>query len=67
MPANKAHLQSDLEEAVLGGALTLTEAWALQDQLLLAEGSEVEMPWELEPQMCKLWLYQVPGHNQLPL
>ena len=67
MSAHRASLSPDLEQAMLQGALTFNEAWSIEDQLLLAEQVEVEMPWELEPQLRKLWLYQIPEANSLPL
>ena len=67
MSASQAHLPDNLLEAVMDGALLLSEAWAIQDQFLLAESEEVEMPEILNPQVSKLLLWQTPGFNDLPL
>lgn len=67
MSALQAHLSEDLDQAVLGGALSVTEAWALQDEFLLAESDLVEVPEILEPQVRKLVFWQVPAANLLPL
>ena len=67
MSAHRAELSPDLESAMLAGALSFNEAWSIEDQLILAEQMEVEMPWELEPQLRKLWLFQIPEANKLPL
>lgn len=67
MPANQAHLPDNLLQAVMDGALLLSEAWAIQDQFLMSESEEVEMPEILNPQVGKLLLWQTPGFNDLPL
>lgn len=67
MSANLACLPDNLLEAVMDGALLLSEAWAIQDQFLLADSPFVEMPEILNPQVGKLLLWQTPGLNQLPL
>ena len=66
MPASQAHLPLELQQAVLEQALSLTEAWAIQDQFLMSNSLWVEMPWELEPQIRKLVLWQSPAFNSLP-
>lgn len=67
MSANKAHLSDNLWQAVLEGALLLSEAWAIEDQFLMSSSPVVEMPEILNPQVGKLLLWQTPGFNELPL
>lgn len=67
MSAHQAYLPDNLMQAVLDGALLLSEAWAIQDQFLLADSPVVEMPEILNPQVGKLLLWQTPGFNDLPL
>lgn len=67
MSAHQAHLPDNLLEAVMDGALLLSEAWAIQDQFLLSDSPYVEMPEILNPQVGKLLLWQTPGFNDLPL
>lgn len=65
--AYQAHLQENLELAVQLQALTLSEAWALQDALLMSPLIEVEVPPSLAPQVAKLMFFQAPPINRLPL
>jgi hypothetical protein len=67
MSANLAYLPDNLQQAVLDGALLLSEAWAIQDQFLLANSPWVEMPEILNPQVGKLLLWQSEPFNSLPL
>lgn len=67
MSAHQAHLPDNLLQPVLEGALTLLEAWSIQDQFLLSTSLYVEMPEELNPQVGKLLLWQTPPSNELPL
>ena len=67
MSASQAHLPDNLLEAVMDGALLLSEAWAIQDQFLMSASGTVEMPEILNPQVGKLLLWQTPGFNDLLL
>ena len=51
MSACQMYLEDWLEEAVLQGAVTLSQAWAVQDEVLQSQALEVEMPQELWPVM----------------
>lgn len=54
MSACQIFLEDWLEQAVLQGAVTLSEAWAVQDEILLSQEEEVEMPQALWPVMERL-------------
>jgi hypothetical protein len=58
MPAFQMYLDQTLEEAVLAGALSLQEAWLMQDQYLLSMGEVVEIPEELWPLVQRLSLLE---------
>ena len=67
MSAQKAWLPEQLQEAVDNQILSLTEAWALADLILLCETDYLELPEILEPQVDRLALWQTPVPNRLPL
>lgn len=54
MSACQMFLEDWLERAVLQGSVTLSEAWAVQDEILLAQQEEVSMPQALWPVMERL-------------
>ena len=47
MAAYQMYLEDWLAEAVLQGAVTLSQAWAVQDEMLVSQAEEVPMPKEL--------------------
>lgn len=59
MSAYQLYLDSELEEAVLLGALTLAEAWQLQDQFLLQQSEVLVLPREWKPLLDRLQLSQM--------
>ena len=67
MSASPFPLSRELQEALEAGVLSLKEAWLLQDQFLLTEAVEVEMPEELSEEAIKFLLWQAPPENDLPL
>ncbi len=52
-------LEDWLQEAVLGSALSLSEAWQLQDLHLLSTDEWVTLPPELEPLAQRLSLFEM--------
>lgn len=67
MPAFLMYLEDWLDEAVLQGAVTLSEAWQVQDEILQTLEPVVQMPEELWPVMQKVQLSEAPPANSLPL
>lgn len=68
MSARVAHLESWLQEAVMSGAVSTSEAWTLQDlALLLPDEEEVELPESMHPMMERLFLWEMPVFNHLPI
>ena len=68
MSAQVAHLETWLQQAVMAQAVSLAEAWTLQDlALLLPPELEVEVPQALHPTMERLFLWETPAHNSLPI
>ena len=67
MSAHLAQLEHNLIFAVQQGAISLAEACAFQDVMLLApDHSVVEMPDCLQPMLGRMYLLQVSAFNQLP-
>ena len=67
MSAQLAYLEDWLEQAVSAGAVSLAEAWALQDLAsLVPPGAEAELPLSFEPMVDRLYLLEVPPINRLP-
>jgi hypothetical protein len=67
MSAQQAYLEDWLQEAVISGAISLSEAWALQDvAFLVPPGERQELPPEFEPMMHRLWLLEARPANRLP-
>jgi len=58
MSACQLHLKPYLEAAVQGGALTLEEAWLLQDHTMLQDEEWSSLPEELFPVAEKLFLFE---------
>jgi hypothetical protein len=52
------HLEPDLQYAVEQGALSLAQAWCLQDEILLSETGVLLLPQEWEPLLLRLQLLQ---------
>ena len=67
MSASQANLSQELELAVLSGALSLQEAWSLEDQFLQVTNDWLELPLELQLPFNKLLLWQTEPYNDLPL
>ena len=68
MSAHKLYLAPSLWQAVLQGALTLKEAWLLQDEMLQQWTEEVAFPQEYRPLLEK-WQFsqwEKPEHQLLP-
>lgn len=67
MSAQVAYLETWLEQGVSAGAVSLAEAWELQDLALqIPPGSEADLPACLEPMIDRLFLLEVPPANSLP-
>jgi hypothetical protein len=67
MSAQQVFLEDWLQRGVVAGAVSLAEAWALQDLAsLLPPGAEAELPKFLEPVIDRLFLLEVPPANKLP-
>ena len=67
MSAQLAHLEDWLQQGVQAGAVSISEAWALQDlALILPPGEEAELPQFLEPMIDRLFLLEAPAYNRLP-
>lgn len=67
MSAHLARLEDNLIFAVQQGAISLVEAWAFQDLMLMApEYSVVEMPDCLQPMLGRMYLLEVQPDNRLP-
>ena len=58
MSAFQMHLEKYLEDAVLAGALTLAEAWQLQDVTMCQLEELQTLPKELSPLAEKLFLFE---------
>ena len=68
MSAQVAHLEAWLQQAVMAQAVSLAEAWTLQDlALLLPDEEEVELPESMHPMMERLFLWEMPVLNHLPI
>jgi hypothetical protein len=61
MSAFQMYLDPELEQAVLLGAITLAEAWLLQDEYLMQQSEYLELPMEFAPLLLRLHLLQ--WHN----
>ena len=67
MSAHLAELEPRLQWAVSQQAISLAEAWAFQDLMLLApDNSLVEMPDCLQPMLGRMFLLEVQADNRLP-
>ena len=66
MSAHAFPLEDWLEEAVLAGAITLAEAWSLQDEILQTYEPEVALPEELWPVKLKLDLFELDVSQMTP-
>lgn len=67
MSARLAYLEDWLARGVAQGAVSLAEAWALQDlAMLVPPGQEADLPACLEPMIDRLFLLEVPPANRLP-
>lgn len=53
------YLEPWLEEAVLAGAVTLEEAWKVQDERMLSLEEETPLPQELWPVAERLHLFEL--------
>jgi hypothetical protein len=67
MSAYQLYLDSVLEEAVLQQALSLREAWLVQDQMLLQQSERLILPAEWAPMLDRLHLSQLDKPESLPL
>jgi hypothetical protein len=68
MSAQVALLSQRLEQAVLVGAISLAEAWTFQDLLSISPADGwLDLPEALHPMASRMWLLEVPPHNQLPI
>lgn len=68
MSAQLAHLENWLQEAVMSRAISLSEAWALQDfALVIPDGESAELPESMHPTVDRLFLLEVPASNHLPI
>ncbi len=65
MVAKLATLPPSLEWAVMQGVLTLAEAWAIQDEILLHPGPERELPAQFDPLCQRLYLMHLPISGRL--
>ena len=65
--AHSLPLESELEEAVLLGALSLKEAWLIQDQMLLSEDGYLRLPLAWESMVQRLQLVQTDRPDSLRL
>lgn len=59
MSAFQIHLYSELEEAVLLGALTLDQAWLLMDEFLVQDSEVALLPVEYAPIVAALEFSQL--------
>ena len=67
MSAQQAYLEDWLEQGVRQGAVSLAEAWELQDLAMqVPPGSEAELPRSLESTIDRLFLLEVRPANDLP-
>ena len=67
MSAHRAHLEDWLAQGVAVGAVSLAEAWALQDLALqLPPGVSTDLPEYLESMIDRLFLLEVRPANNLP-
>ena len=67
MSACQMYLDPTLEEAVLLGALSLAEAWMLQDECLLQQSEYLELPMEFYPLVLRLQLLELNNPQDRPL
>ena len=68
MSAQLALLTPQLEQAVLQGAVSLAEAWALQDLMSMSvPGEWHEVPEPLHPMWERLCLLEATTENSLPV
>ena len=66
MSAHLAQLEDNLASAVQQGAISLAEAWAFQDVVLMSPGNSwVEMPVCLQSTLERMYLLEVQLGNQL--
>ena len=67
MSAQQAYLEDWLQKGVQQGAVSLAEAWELQDLALqVPPGTEAELPRSLESMIDRLFLLEVTAANNLP-
>jgi hypothetical protein len=67
MPAQRANLAPHLQRALDAKILSLSEAWMLQDVILIAPpGCRVELSEEFEPVIDKMMLFEAECLNDLP-
>ena len=59
MSESLTQLEGWLQEAVLGSVLSLSEAWLIQDQVLLSTEEWATLPPELEPLAQRLSLFEM--------
>lgn len=68
MSAQLAQLEAWLQEAVMSQAVSISEAWALQDfALVIPDGESAELPESMHPTVNRLFLLEVPVSNRLPI
>jgi hypothetical protein len=67
MSESLTQLEGWLQEAVLGSALSLSEAWLIQDQLLLSTQEWATLPPELAPLAERLSLFEMSPPEGRPL
>jgi hypothetical protein len=67
MSAYLMYLDPSLEEAVLMSALTLDEAWEIQDQMLLQQSEYLALPAEWHERMMRWRLAQTEPPEGMPL
>lgn len=58
--AYQMYLEGWLQESVMSEVLSISEAWSVQDRLLLEWGERIELPPSLWPLMQRLELHQQP-------
>lgn len=68
MSAQLAHLEDWLYQGVMSQAISLAEAWAFQDfVLVIPEGESADLPESMHPTAEKMFLLEAPASNHLPI
>ena len=68
MPARQAYLQTSLQRALDQNVLSTSEAWMLQDVILISPpGYRVELSEEFKGPINKMMLFEAEPLNNLPI